>query len=69
MTAYDGSATAEAGARSPEDGERVRRRRPGRFGAAVSVLLAAVLLFPQVMPNARFRAGSLVETFLPWLGA
>ncbi|MFD4012600.1 endonuclease/exonuclease/phosphatase family protein [Streptomyces albidoflavus] len=69
MTAYDGSAAAEAGARSPEDGERVRRRRPGRFGAAVSVLLAAVLLFPQLVPNARFRAGSLVETFLPWLGA
>ncbi|MCK2140221.1 endonuclease/exonuclease/phosphatase family protein [Streptomyces sp. WAC00276] len=68
MTAYDGSATAEGGAGPPKDGERVRRRRPGRFGAAVSLLLAAVLLFPELVPNARFRAGSLVETFLPWLG-
>ncbi|MFB6596957.1 endonuclease/exonuclease/phosphatase family protein [Streptomyces diastaticus] len=64
MTAYDGSA-APGGAKAAKT---ARRRRPGRFGAAVSVLLAAVLLFPRLVPNARFRAGSLVETFLPWLG-
>ncbi|WP_436739520.1 endonuclease/exonuclease/phosphatase family protein [Streptomyces sp. BBFR102] len=68
MTAYEDSTAADGGAGAPQEDGVDRRRRPGRFGAAVSVLLAAVLLFPQLVPNARFRAGSLVETFLPWLG-
>ncbi|MGA5757418.1 endonuclease/exonuclease/phosphatase family protein [Nonomuraea bangladeshensis] len=33
---------------------------------AVAVLVAAVLAFPQWVPNGVGRLGSLVETFLPW---
>ncbi|MEV4455841.1 endonuclease/exonuclease/phosphatase family protein [Microbispora sp. NPDC049633] len=33
----------------------------------VAVLTAAVLAFPQLMPNGIGHLGSLVETFLPWL--
>ncbi|WP_233625194.1 endonuclease/exonuclease/phosphatase family protein [Actinoplanes sp. ATCC 53533] len=47
-------------------------RRPWRIrGAAIVVLAVAVaglLVFPRAVPNAVGQLGSLVETFLPWLG-
>jgi vancomycin resistance protein VanJ len=46
--------------------------RSGRGWNAVAValggLLAVVLVFPGVVPNAPGRLGSLLETFRPWLG-
>jgi vancomycin resistance protein VanJ len=35
---------------------------------ALSLLLAAVLLLHRFIPNRWYNVGSLVETFLPWLG-
>ena len=34
----------------------------------LAVILAAVLVFPRAVPNTVGHLGSLVETFLPWLG-
>ncbi|MFI9560228.1 endonuclease/exonuclease/phosphatase family protein [Nonomuraea endophytica] len=42
--------------------------RRGRVLAAVAVLVAGLLAFPGVVPNAVGHLGSLVETFLPWIG-
>ena len=42
--------------------------RRGRLLAAAAVLLALVLLLHGLVPNAVGNVGSLVETFLPWLG-
>ncbi|MCX4235017.1 endonuclease/exonuclease/phosphatase family protein [Streptomyces ortus] len=36
--------------------------------AALAVLTAVLLAFPSVVPNTVGRLGSLLETFLPWLG-
>ncbi|MFE7068619.1 endonuclease/exonuclease/phosphatase family protein [Streptomyces sp. NPDC057620] len=36
--------------------------------ASLAVLTAALLAFPSVVPNRVGRFGSLLETFLPWLG-
>ncbi|MEU3661335.1 endonuclease/exonuclease/phosphatase family protein [Streptomyces sp. NPDC032940] len=36
--------------------------------AAAAVLTAALLAFPGLVPNSVGRMGSLLETFLPWLG-
>ncbi|MEI5526002.1 endonuclease/exonuclease/phosphatase family protein [Streptomyces brasiliscabiei] len=47
---------------------RPDRPGPGRVLAAVAVLTAGLLSFPQVVPNSVGRAGSLLEAFLPWLG-
>jgi vancomycin resistance protein VanJ len=48
-------------------GDRGSRRR-GLFVAAVAVLLALVMLAHSHIPNAVGNLGSLIETFLPWLG-
>ncbi|MFC7817130.1 endonuclease/exonuclease/phosphatase family protein [Streptomyces sp. NPDC057367] len=37
--------------------------------AAAAVLTAALLVFHDAVPNAALGLGSLLETFLPWLGA
>ncbi|MDX3695452.1 endonuclease/exonuclease/phosphatase family protein [Streptomyces europaeiscabiei] len=47
---------------------RPDRPGPGRVAAAVAVPTAGLLLFPRAVPNSVGRVGSLVETFLPWLG-
>ncbi|MFD7500901.1 endonuclease/exonuclease/phosphatase family protein [Streptomyces sp. NPDC059850] len=54
-----------------ESGDGARRRwgwRRGRVLAALAVLTAALLAFPGIVPNAGLRLGSLLESFLPWLG-
>ncbi|MFD6274347.1 endonuclease/exonuclease/phosphatase family protein [Streptomyces sp. NPDC060209] len=43
-------------------------RRRGRAVALLCLLLAALLTFPGLVPNTPGRVGSLLETFLPWLG-
>ncbi|MGP2440611.1 endonuclease/exonuclease/phosphatase family protein [Streptomyces sp. JW3] len=40
----------------------------GRLLAALAVLTAALLLFHRAVPNSVGRLGSLLESFLPWLG-
>lgn len=40
----------------------------GRVLAASAALIAVLLAFPRVIPNRAFHAGSLLESFLPWLG-
>ncbi|WP_443070315.1 endonuclease/exonuclease/phosphatase family protein [Streptomyces sp. WAC05374] len=42
--------------------------RRGRVPAGVGVVVAWTLAFPGAVPNGVGRLGSLVETFLPWLG-
>ncbi|MEV5315029.1 endonuclease/exonuclease/phosphatase family protein [Streptomyces sp. NPDC052610] len=44
------------------------RRRPGRVLAALSVLTAALPACHRAVPNRVGRLGSLLESFLPWLG-
>lgn len=43
-------------------------RRRGWLLGAVSLLLASVLVGHRLVPNRPGRLGSLLETFLPWLG-
>ncbi|GAA2627770.1 endonuclease/exonuclease/phosphatase family protein [Dactylosporangium fulvum] len=43
-------------------------RRRGRWLAVIATLVAFVLLFHRLVPNAVVRLGSLLEAFLPWLG-
>ncbi|GGV28991.1 hypothetical protein GCM10010277_11510 [Streptomyces longisporoflavus] len=40
----------------------------GRILASLAVLTAALLAFHSAVPNTVGRVGSLLETFLPWLG-
>ena len=40
----------------------------GRVVASLAVLTAALLAFHSAVPNTAVRLGSLLETFLPWLG-
>ncbi|MFI5569790.1 endonuclease/exonuclease/phosphatase family protein [Streptomyces sp. NPDC051740] len=40
----------------------------GRVPAALAVLTAGLPVFHRVVPNSVGRVGSLLETFLPWLG-
>ncbi|MEV6752843.1 endonuclease/exonuclease/phosphatase family protein [Streptomyces sp. NPDC051214] len=52
-------------------GEAATGRSPwarGRILAASAALTAAVLVFHSAVPNTVGRIGSLLETFLPWLG-
>lgn len=42
--------------------------RPLPWAPALSVLLAALLTRPSLIPNTPGHPGSLLETFLPWLG-
>ncbi|WP_435800090.1 endonuclease/exonuclease/phosphatase family protein [Streptomyces mutabilis] len=44
-------------------------RARGRVVAAASVLTAGLLVFHGAVPDAAVGLGSLLETFLPWLGA
>ncbi|MEU9779175.1 endonuclease/exonuclease/phosphatase family protein [Streptomyces sp. NPDC047968] len=55
-------------ARMPRTGS-ARGRRRGAVTAGCAVLTAVLLVLPGAVPNAGPRAGSLLETFLPWLGA
>src|SRR5690606_32730694 len=48
-------------------GGRLLRAR-GRILAALAVLTAGVLTFHRVVPNSVGRLGSLLGSFLPWLG-
>lgn len=53
-------------------GDDKARRRWGwqrrRVLAALAVLTAVLLAFPRAVPNSGVRLGSLLESFLPWLG-
>ncbi|RPK46128.1 hypothetical protein EES39_14200 [Streptomyces sp. ADI92-24] len=40
----------------------------GRVLAASAALVAVLLTFPRAIPNWALRVGSLLESFLPWLG-
>lgn len=40
----------------------------GRVPAALAVLTAGLLVFHRAVPNSGGRPGSLLESFLPWLG-
>ncbi|MEU9603431.1 endonuclease/exonuclease/phosphatase family protein [Streptomyces sp. NPDC048057] len=52
-----------------KDGRRWRRLGAWEYAtAAAGLLTALLLLFPGLMPNGGPRLGSLLETFLPWLG-
>lgn len=42
--------------------------RQGRVLALLAVLVAFPLVFPSAVPNTPGHLGSLLETFLPWLG-
>jgi vancomycin resistance protein VanJ len=46
----------------------VRRRLRGIGAAVPAVAVACLLVFPRLVPNAAGHLGSLLETFLPWLG-
>lgn len=49
--------------------ERGRSRfARGRALAVLAVVVAALLAFHSAVPNTAHRVGSLLETFLPWLG-
>ncbi|MFV0132099.1 endonuclease/exonuclease/phosphatase family protein [Streptomyces sp. HMX87] len=57
------------GRRAGGEGRRGGRDRArGRVLAALAVLTAALLVFHGAVPNSVGRLGSLLETFLPWLG-
>ncbi|MER6095949.1 endonuclease/exonuclease/phosphatase family protein [Streptomyces sp. NPDC001728] len=45
-----------------------RGRGSGRVIAALACVTAGLLAFPSVLPNSPGRLGSLLESFLPWLG-
>ncbi|MFE0674848.1 endonuclease/exonuclease/phosphatase family protein [Streptomyces sp. NPDC058867] len=46
----------------------VPRRARGHLLAPSAVLTAVLLMFHRAVPNSPGRLGSLLETFLPWLG-
>lgn len=48
--------------------DRPRGRGRGWFLTLLAVLLACLLAFHSLVPNRVGHAGSLLETFLPWLG-
>ncbi|MFJ4968817.1 endonuclease/exonuclease/phosphatase family protein [Streptomyces sp. NPDC088755] len=59
----DGGATATTKWDAPGgDGRR------GLVIAALAVVVAGVIAFPRALPNSPGRAGSLLESFLPWVG-
>ncbi|WP_351226008.1 endonuclease/exonuclease/phosphatase family protein [Streptomyces sp. NPDC002133] len=51
-----------------DDERRLLSWRRGRALALLAVTVACLLAFHAVVPNGIGRAGSLLETFLPWLG-
>ncbi|MFJ8279760.1 endonuclease/exonuclease/phosphatase family protein [Streptomyces griseoviridis] len=79
-TGTDAATGAGAGDRvggGPDGGPEAPRWRPagplswrrGRVLAALAVLTAALLAFHRQVPQTPGRLGSLLESFLPWLGA
>ncbi|WP_217223059.1 endonuclease/exonuclease/phosphatase family protein [Streptomyces anulatus] len=58
--------TAASGAEQDVPGAGDGRR--GRVLAALAVALAGVMAFHRWVPNAVGRVGSLLESFLPWVG-
>ncbi|WP_217253432.1 endonuclease/exonuclease/phosphatase family protein [Streptomyces sp. AC602_WCS936] len=60
--------TARVRRRASRVGGRPARSR-GRVIAAAAALTAVLLVFHGAVPNAALGLGSLLETFLPWLGA
>ncbi|MEV7415799.1 endonuclease/exonuclease/phosphatase family protein [Streptomyces sp. NPDC089919] len=71
--------TGNGGSEPERTGTRFRRRlselrrdpgiwRRGKVTAAVAVLIALVMIFHADLPNRVGNTGSLIETFLPWLG-
>ncbi|MFX4293115.1 endonuclease/exonuclease/phosphatase family protein [Streptomyces bohaiensis] len=65
MTATSADTGVDTGARDPRPTWRAPR---GRVPAALALLTALLLTFPGSVPNAGLRLGSLLESFLPWLG-
>ncbi|WKK24251.1 endonuclease/exonuclease/phosphatase family protein [Streptomyces olivoreticuli] len=69
--AGDAAGARPATGSHPESGTRnstgVWRR--GRWVAAIAVLCAGIMLGHPLVPNGSGNFGSLLETFLPWLGA
>ena len=64
------AASAEGRPRGNRGGD-ARGRTPwtrGRVLASLAVLVAGLLAFHSVVPNTVGNLGSLLETFLPWLG-
>lgn len=57
----------DGGTGATRGGPSLRTR--GRVLAGLAVLTAALLLLHRAIPNSPGRLGSLLETFLPWLGA
>ncbi|WP_445403090.1 endonuclease/exonuclease/phosphatase family protein [Streptomyces sp. LE64] len=53
---------------APAHGAAPGRRRRGRLTAALAVVTAALLVLHPAVPNSVGRLGSLLESFLPWLG-
>lgn len=70
MTAEDPSSPPGPPMLLAPDAARVRpdSRGAGRATAVAAVLTAGLVLFPRAIPNSVGRLGSLLETFLPWLG-
>ncbi|WP_299539323.1 endonuclease/exonuclease/phosphatase family protein [uncultured Streptomyces sp.] len=60
--------TVPAADREPEAGPAPARRRGGRVLSLCALVVALLLLAPGVVPDLPGRPGSLLETFLPWLG-
>ncbi|WP_158101789.1 endonuclease/exonuclease/phosphatase family protein [Streptomyces pharetrae] len=59
------------GSKAPAYGPVPRRLTPSRRGSALAglaVVTAALLAFHGAVPNRVGRVGSLLESFLPWLG-
>ncbi|WP_413760953.1 endonuclease/exonuclease/phosphatase family protein [Streptomyces sp. MMBL 11-3] len=54
--------------RGQDAAPRPARARRGRLLTALALLTAALLAFHSAVPNAVGRIGSLLETFLPWVG-
>lgn len=56
---------------TPAPKRRLRLRRPALplpLTLTLAVVLTALLAFPSLVPNTPGHPGSLLETFLPWLG-
>ncbi|MEV0021325.1 endonuclease/exonuclease/phosphatase family protein [Streptomyces atroolivaceus] len=54
--------------KKPDARKRGWSRRRGRAVALLCLLVAVLLVRPGLVPNTPGRVGSLLETFLPWLG-
>ncbi|MEV3932984.1 MULTISPECIES: endonuclease/exonuclease/phosphatase family protein [unclassified Streptomyces] len=54
--------------KEPDTQPRRGGRKRGRVVAGLCLLVAVLLVFPGLVPNTPGRVGSLLETFLPWLG-